>query len=193
VRVERFAIRRGSGGAGRYRGGDGLVRELLFLDEGSPRPVLAVPHLLAGESSAYYHGYVLAEMAVRQTRAFFLGRDGYLVDNPRIGPELRSAYWAPGNSLPFGELVERLTRRPVSPFDLARHLNLGVEEARDEARASIERLRSVPPLTSDVRLGARIRVVHGRESVAEFEDGNFEAFAAVFADWIDSLGARARG
>jgi 5-oxoprolinase (ATP-hydrolysing) len=33
VRVERFAIRRGSGGAGRFRGGDGLVRELVFLDE----------------------------------------------------------------------------------------------------------------------------------------------------------------
>jgi 5-oxoprolinase (ATP-hydrolysing) len=32
VRLERFAIRRGSGGAGRWRGGDGAVRELTFLD-----------------------------------------------------------------------------------------------------------------------------------------------------------------
>ncbi len=31
VRLERFAIRRGSGGAGRRRGGDGAVRELTFL------------------------------------------------------------------------------------------------------------------------------------------------------------------
>lgn len=31
VRLERFAVRRGSGGAGRYRGGDGTVRELTFL------------------------------------------------------------------------------------------------------------------------------------------------------------------
>jgi 5-oxoprolinase (ATP-hydrolysing) len=31
VRLERFAIRRGSGGAGRRRGGDGVVRELRFL------------------------------------------------------------------------------------------------------------------------------------------------------------------
>jgi len=31
VRLERFAIRAGSGGAGRYRGGDGAVRELTFL------------------------------------------------------------------------------------------------------------------------------------------------------------------
>ncbi len=31
VRLERFAVRRGSGGAGRWRGGDGVVRELTFL------------------------------------------------------------------------------------------------------------------------------------------------------------------
>ncbi|MFQ5413330.1 MAG: hydantoinase B/oxoprolinase family protein [Phycisphaerae bacterium] len=31
VRVVRFAVRRGSGGAGRFRGGDGVVRELAFL------------------------------------------------------------------------------------------------------------------------------------------------------------------
>jgi 5-oxoprolinase (ATP-hydrolysing) len=31
VRVERFAVRRGSGGAGRYRGGEGAVREFTFL------------------------------------------------------------------------------------------------------------------------------------------------------------------
>ncbi len=32
VRVERFGVRRGSGGAGRWRGGDGAVRELAFLE-----------------------------------------------------------------------------------------------------------------------------------------------------------------
>jgi 5-oxoprolinase (ATP-hydrolysing) len=32
VRLERFGIRRGSGGAGRYRGGDGAVREITFLE-----------------------------------------------------------------------------------------------------------------------------------------------------------------
>jgi 5-oxoprolinase (ATP-hydrolysing) len=32
VRVRKFAIRRGSGGAGRWRGGDGVIRELEFLE-----------------------------------------------------------------------------------------------------------------------------------------------------------------
>jgi 5-oxoprolinase (ATP-hydrolysing) len=31
VRLHRFALRRGSGGPGRWRGGDGLVREIEFL------------------------------------------------------------------------------------------------------------------------------------------------------------------
>ena len=32
VRLERFAIRRGSGGKGAHHGGDGVVRELTFLE-----------------------------------------------------------------------------------------------------------------------------------------------------------------
>jgi 5-oxoprolinase (ATP-hydrolysing) len=32
VRLERFAVRQGSGGAGRHRGGDGAVREITFLE-----------------------------------------------------------------------------------------------------------------------------------------------------------------
>jgi 5-oxoprolinase (ATP-hydrolysing) len=32
VRLERFTVRRGSGGAGRFRGGDGVVREMVFLE-----------------------------------------------------------------------------------------------------------------------------------------------------------------
>ena len=32
VRVDEFAIRRGSGGAGKFRGGDGITRRLTFLE-----------------------------------------------------------------------------------------------------------------------------------------------------------------
>ncbi len=59
----------------------------------SPRPLLAIPHLLNQESACAYHGYLLALMAVEQTRAYFLKRDGYLTDNPRIGPDLAAHYW----------------------------------------------------------------------------------------------------
>lgn len=40
------------------------------------------------ESSAYYHGYVLAEMSVHQTRAHFKRTLGAIVDEPEVGKQL---------------------------------------------------------------------------------------------------------
>jgi hypothetical protein len=162
-----------------------VERRMCLLAEGSPRPVLAVPHLLAGDSSAYYHGYVLAEMAVHQTRRHFLERDGHLTDNPRVGPRLREVYWRPGNSLGFDDFLQRMTAAPLSAADLARHLNRSTDEALAEAREAVARLDSVPPRDGEVQLDAHVRVVHGRETVAEL-DGSFEACAEDFARWIDA-------
>lgn len=161
-----------------------VERKFLFLDEGAPRPILAVPHLLAGDSSAYYHGYVLAEMAVHQTREFFLARDGHLVDNPRIGPELAQAWWQPGNSVRFAEFIRRLTGAELSGAHLAQHVSRSTAEAKADARASVARLERVAPFSGPIALDARLRVVHGRTTVAEF-DGDFASFSAAFAQWID--------
>ncbi len=163
-----------------------VERRMLFLDQGSPRPVLAVPHLLAGESSAYYHGYVLAEMAVEQTRNFFLARDGHLVDNPRVGPDLARHYWSPGNSRPFGEFVRGLTGSPLSAAPLADRVNQTVPEALTQARAAIARLPSIPEAKGPARLNARIRVVHGKETVAELGAAGFDAFSDEFSRWVDA-------
>jgi Zn-dependent oligopeptidase len=161
-------------------------RELLFLAEGSPRPALSIPHLISGDASAYYHGYTLALMAVHQTRRFFRERDGHLADNPRIGPELRRAYWQPGNSRVFPDFVRELTGREVSPAALADRVNLGVDEAIGEARESVARLASIPQHEGAVELDARIRVVHGREEIASTAKG-FAPAAAAFSRWIESI------
>jgi Zn-dependent oligopeptidase len=161
-----------------------VEKRLLFLENGSPRPVLSVPHLLSGESSAYYHGYVLAEMAVQQTRAFFTERDGHLVDNPRIGPELRDVYWRPGNSVSFFDFVENLTQKPLSADAIAHDVNRTAEEAIREARVALEREPSIARHRGPIDLDARIRVEHGRELVADATNGGFEALASAFAAWI---------
>jgi hypothetical protein len=161
-----------------------IEARLLFLDEGSPRPVLSVPHLLSGESSAYYHGYVLADMAVHQTRAFFLERDGYLVDNARIGPDLRANYWRPGNSRTFFEFVEGLTGKPLTADSIATEANRTVPQAIAEACAALERERTIPRRNDKVELDARIRIVNGRETIAELGAGGFEALSNAFAEWI---------
>jgi Zn-dependent oligopeptidase len=164
-----------------------VERRLLFLERGSPRPVLSVPHLLSGDSSAYYHGYVLAEMAVQQTRAFFEARDGHLVDNPRIGPDLREHYWEPGNSRTFDELVRGLVGAPLGAGALAGELERTPEAAVAEARAAIARLAGVPPANGSVELDCRLCIAHGREIVAELGSAGFEACAEEFAVWIRAL------
>ncbi|HET9886618.1 MAG TPA: M3 family metallopeptidase, partial [bacterium] len=69
-----------------------VERRLVQIPGGCPRPTLSVPHLLSWEASGYYHGYVLAMMAVSQTRKHFFGKYGYIVDNPQIGPEMGRVY-----------------------------------------------------------------------------------------------------
>jgi hypothetical protein len=167
-----------------------IEARLLFLgagpEGGSPRPVLSVPHLLSGESSAYYHGYVLADMAVHQTRAHFFARDGHLVDNARIGPDMRATYWRPGNSRTFLEFVEAMTRKPLTADAIAAEANRTVEEALDEARSSLARERTIPRHEGPIELDARIRVVDGRETVAETGEGGFDAMSRAFGAWIEA-------
>ncbi len=148
------------------------------------RPVLAVPHLLAGESSAYYHGYIMADMAVWQTRAFFLNRDGFLSDNPRVGPDLARHYWAPGNAVPFNETLESLTGQPLSADALVAACNRTVEEAVAQARQAYDRVDGKPAARKPVQLDAHVRVVHGAETVADTDRGGFEQASVAFARWI---------
>jgi len=162
-----------------------IERDLLFVEEASPRPVLSVPHLLAGESSAYYHGYVLALMAVQQTRHFFRERDGHLMDNPKIGPDLRRAYWEPGNSKRFPEYVRDLTGEQVSPAALAARVNRTPDEAVAQARGAVDRLPDIAEFTGPVDLDAHVRVMHGHEVVASTDRG-FEEAAATFERWVRS-------
>ncbi len=162
----------------------GIERELQGLTAGV-RPILAVPHLLAGESSAYYHGYLLAEMAVQQTRNFFLTRDGYLTDNPRIGPDLAEHYWKPGNRVPFDDTLRSLCGSSLSADALAEACNRSVDEAISQARASVEAARARPHGQKSVDLDAHVRVVHGREEIADsVSDGSFEKACARFEAWI---------
>jgi len=173
----------------------GAIREaenrMLFMD--SSRPVLSVPHLLAGESSAYYHGYVMALMGVYQTRAFFLERDGHLVDNPKIGPELARAYWNPGNSRRCSDLIQALTGEPLSPRAYADHLVRDTEALVAEAQQKRAAEAELPRFAGPVRLNASIRVANGNETVCELApDGDFDAFAQQFGSWIGERAVAAK-
>jgi len=164
-----------------------VEQRMLFEDEGSGRPTLSVPHLLAGEGSAYYHGYVLALMGVQQTREFFLARDGHLMDNPRIGPDLRRAYWQPGNSLRFFDFIERLTGEKLTADALAAHANRSVDEAVAEAKELVAKAAAVPAYDRPIALGGTVRLVHGNEEIAAADGDGFGDAAATYRDWIATL------
>ena len=163
-----------------------VERELQGLTRAA-RPVLAVPHLLSGESSAYYHGYVLAEMAVHQTRRHFLERDGHITDNPRVGPELAKHYWAPGNAATFDQTLESLTGAPLSADALLARCNASSDAVLASTREHIERLKSVPRPQGPVDLDGSIVVIHGRERVASTAEQGYAGAGRAFADWIERL------
>jgi len=75
VRLESFEIRRGSGGAGRHRGGDGAVRRVRFLE-----PMTAA--ILSGHRLVRPHG-LAGGLAGEPGRNFVLRADGTRVD---LGP-----------------------------------------------------------------------------------------------------------
>ena len=149
-----------------------------------PRPLLAIPHLLNQESAASYHGYLLANMAVYQTRAYFEREYGYLTDNPAIGPALARHYWAPGNSLSHNETLISLTGEPFNAKYLADSCNRTVDEAWAEARAKIATAATrdyPPPPAKD--LDATIRIVHGAQVLADNTESD-EAMCLGFERWI---------
>ncbi|RQO77500.1 peptidase M3 [Aquitalea sp. FJL05] len=150
----------------------------------SPRPLLAIPHLLNQESAASYHGYLLANMAVYQTRAYFLRQYGYLTDNPAIGPALAQHYWGPGNSISHDATLRSLTGEPFNARYLADECNRSVEQAWADARqqmAAAASRRYPEPAAAD--LDARIRLVHGDELIADNSQGD-AAMCRQFEHWV---------
>jgi Zn-dependent oligopeptidase len=160
-----------------------IERDLQFLNEGT-RPVLSVPHLLSGESSAYYHGYVLAEMAVHQTRRFFMQRDGALVDNPNVGRDLAEHYWKPGNARTFLDMIQGLTGVPFGAEATVEMVNKPLQEALAEVETA-QRRNAGAVADRKVDLDAVIRIVHGDEVIAGNENGeSFDDIERAFAAWL---------
>ena len=76
-----------------------------------------------------------------------------------------------------------MTGRPLSADDLARVVNRSADEAIEESRRRVAYLPHVPEFLGPVRLNAKIRVMHGHETVAEC-DADFDEACAAFSNWI---------
>jgi hypothetical protein len=158
--------------------------EVRVLGIESPRPLLAIPHLLNQESAASYQGYLLAYMAVAQTRAYLLGEFGYLTDNPAIGPLLAAHYWEPGNSVDHNHMLRGLTGEGFSARHLADECSASTEEACARAEASMQAVAARHyPDEVPASLDAHIRIVHGDAVLADTSDGE-AAMCDRFEGWV---------
>jgi len=154
------------------------------------RPIMSVPHILADESSAYYHGYVLAEMSVHQTRKHFLTKYGYLTDNPQIGKELTEAYWRPGNGECFLDLVQNLTGEPLTADAWVQELQQPIDALLKEEKEKYDgALEKGPAIAagSEVDMGMVVRMVHGDEVISDSStEASFAAASSKFKGWVRS-------
>lgn len=149
-----------------------------------PRPMLAIPHLLNQEAAAAYHGYLLANMAVYQTRAYFERTYGFLTDNPAIGPALAEHYWARGNSISHNATLVSLTGESFNAKYLADHCNQSVEEAWGHAQQKIQAMHQrAYPENTQPDLDAVIRIVHGDAVLADNRTSD-AAMCQQFECWV---------
>lgn len=150
------------------------------------RPLLSVPHILSDESSCYYHGYVLAEMSVHQTRDYFMRVHGSIVDNPKVGEVLTASYWRVGNAEMFFDLVERLTGKPLTGDCWVKELEEDIETKIKTERAAYEQAVKLanPRECGEVDLGMCMRLVDGDTVIAESGGTSFLQACTKFQDYV---------
>ncbi|MGE4233671.1 MAG: M3 family metallopeptidase [Bacteriovoracia bacterium] len=164
------------------------VEEQMLGTRGSARPILTVAHLLNEEFSASYHGYVLARMGGYQTREYFFKKYGYILDNPKIGPELARVYWKEGNKKSFSDFLFSLTGSHFSADATIRAVAMSPEQAEKEIDLAIEKEKTIPRLSGPAKLNINFSVVHGDETIASTDGGlTLEQVSEEFANWIRSL------
>lgn len=152
------------------------------------RPLLSVPHIISDEASCYYHGYVLAEMSVHQTREFFL-KSGPIVDNPVVGRTLTTSYWAPGNSEMFLDLVAKLTGKPLTGDawieSLQENIDTKVAAERKEYEESLAEAKATKETGGAVELNMHVQIKDGDTLIADSSrDGGFLQSCKVFETYI---------
>lgn len=147
------------------------------------RPLMSVPHILSDEASCYYHGYVLAEMSVHQTREHF-GGAAKIVDNAAVGAALADVYWAPGNSENFLDLVEKLTGKPLTGDPWIASLKTDVDALVADEKRDYDAFVK-PVADGPVNLDMVMKIVDGDELIADSEaEGGFLAACTAFERYL---------
>jgi oligoendopeptidase F len=147
--------------------------------------VLNTPHIYSWESSAYYHGYGLAELGVAQWRKYFLDKYGYIVDNPKVGKEMEKV-WKLGSLYTSGEFIKMATGKERSADAFIASVTRPLDEIIKKAKEKIARLEKVPLYKKPIKLNAKISLIHGKKKIADSSKG-FEEMDRKYRKWLGSL------
>lgn len=143
---------------------------------------LNIPHIYSWESSASYHGYGLAKLALSQWREYFYKKYGYIVDNPKIGEEMERV-WKYGARHTFKEFVRMATGKDLLPEAFLRDVTRSLPAKLKLAKEKIKRLERVKPYSKKIDLNASVRMVHGKKVIADSRKG-FERMAEGYKKWV---------
>lgn len=146
--------------------------------------ILSVPHIYDWESSAYYHSYGLAILALHQWRKYFYDKYGYIVDNPNVGGEMIRV-WELASAKLFPEFVEFATGRKLSPEAFLEEATMDIKSYLARAGQRVEKMREMPEHDGQVNLNADIRMVHGKEVIAD-NSASFEDMTERYKAWLSA-------
>jgi hypothetical protein len=147
--------------------------------------ILNLPHLYSWESSAYYHGYGLAELGVSQWRDHLFKKHGYIVDNPKVGKEL-TKIWSYASLYPAKKLIKMATGKPLSADAFISDVTMPLDEILTFAKKKIERLKKVPMHTGPIDLKGKITMVHGKKKIAD-NSKSFEDMDRKYRAWLKTM------
>lgn len=150
--------------------------------------LLNLPHIFSWESSAYYHGYALATLGIDQLRAHFYKKYGYITDNPNIGKEMKKV-WKHGGRYHTNEFMKKLTGKPLDPRAFIDDATMPIDEYIEEGRQRVAKQKAVSEKlrAGKFNLNARIRLVHGKELIADSSKG-LEKMEAAYRSWLAKMG-----
>jgi len=146
--------------------------------------ILNVPHIFSWESSAYYHGYGLADLAVSQWREYFFKKYGYIVDNPKIGKEM-TRVWKYASLYKPRELIKLATGKNLSADAYIHDITRSADYMIKIAKQRVARMAKVPLYKKPVNLNAKITMVHGSKKIADNRK-SFEDMESKYRKWIIS-------
>lgn len=146
--------------------------------------LLGIPHIYSWESACSYHGYGLAQLAVSQWRSYFFKKYEYIVDNLKVGIELKKM-WSYGSSLTFKECVKKATGKNLTPEAFLESITVPLPILLKRAREKIDRLKKVPLREVAILPNVNIKMVHGKKTIASNKN-SFTDMSDTYATWLNT-------